>query len=73
MNFEEVRAVRIEQGIDLNDEKGWDWELLVRELSQTTIFEEGGLLHHASPELWNRHRIWTLLNKARLAHLQYVS
>ncbi|KAI0384252.1 hypothetical protein F5Y04DRAFT_239009 [Hypomontagnella monticulosa] len=51
--------------------KGWpnpDWELLCRKLAQPTVFKHGGALHGCSG-LENRHRIWRLLNSARLGHL----
>lgn len=60
---------------DPDDEEGWDWELLVRQLSQASVFEEGGLLRDdkTSLGLWNRHRIWQLCDKARLGHLAHVA
>ncbi|KAK7756932.1 hypothetical protein SLS62_000948 [Diatrype stigma] len=72
LNFEEVRRQRIASGVaDPDDETGWDWEMLVRKLSQSSVFEENGILHddRISLGLWNRHRIWTLLDRARLGHL----
>ncbi|RYP76562.1 hypothetical protein DL771_001631 [Monosporascus sp. 5C6A] len=66
-----LEATRVAQGIDIEDESCWDWELLVRQLSQSNVLEAGGILHGASDQLWNRYRIWTLLGKARLGHLAY--
>lgn len=53
------------------DENMWDWELLCRQLAQANVVEEGGLLEGAPKELWNRHRIWKLLDAARLGHVAF--
>ncbi|KAI1153190.1 hypothetical protein F4825DRAFT_416287 [Nemania diffusa] len=52
------------------DESMWDWEFLCRQLAQPNVLEKGGLLGH-SQELWNRRRIWRLLDVARLGHLLF--
>ncbi|KAI1177356.1 hypothetical protein F4777DRAFT_213660 [Nemania sp. FL0916] len=52
------------------DEDMWDWELLCRQLAQPDIFEIGGLLRCES-NLWNRRRIWKLLETARLGHVTF--
>ncbi|OTB05714.1 hypothetical protein M426DRAFT_21742 [Hypoxylon sp. CI-4A] len=44
-----------------------DWELLCRQLAQPDVFQEGGMLH-GRKYLENRHRIWRLLDSARLGH-----
>lgn len=36
----------------------WDWELLVRRLAQTNVFERGQPMHSAPKGLRNRRRIW---------------
>ncbi|KAI1119116.1 hypothetical protein F5Y14DRAFT_396517 [Nemania sp. NC0429] len=54
------------------DEDMWDWELLCRQLAQADVVEEGGLLGGASQELWNRRRIWKLLDVARLGHVVFA-
>ena len=63
MDFEVVRANRIAKGLDPDNESGWDWELLVRELSRDDSFEDR---RSAAGSLWNRRRIWRLLSRARL-------
>ncbi|KAI5917299.1 hypothetical protein F4810DRAFT_716604 [Camillea tinctor] len=49
----------------------WDWERLCRQLAQPDVFEEGGILYGVSDHLWNRHRIWKVLNAARLGHMVF--
>ncbi|KAI8955567.1 hypothetical protein F4801DRAFT_271930 [Xylaria longipes] len=51
------------------DENMWDWELLCRQLAQFNVMERGGLLEGESKQLWNRRRIWKLLDAARLGHI----
>ncbi|KAI1129213.1 hypothetical protein F5Y10DRAFT_159034 [Nemania abortiva] len=62
------------------DERMWDWELLCRQLAQPKVMERGGILECRadgdlfecpSEGLWNRHRIWKLLNAARLGHVVF--
>lgn len=43
-------------GESKNDE--WDWELLVRQLSQVNVFDFGQAMHDAPKGLRNRRRIW---------------
>ncbi len=68
VNLDDLRAYRAAAGIDPDDESGWDWELLARELSRENVFLSRGLLDGASDELANRQRIWMLLSKSRLGH-----
>ncbi|KAK6072240.1 hypothetical protein SCUP234_09274 [Seiridium cupressi] len=54
--------------------KDWDWELLARQLAQEDVLVPGkGILGDAPPpvrrKLWNRKRIWDLLDSARLGHI----
>lgn len=75
VDFDEVRQQRIANRVaNPDDETGWDWEMLVRQLSQSSVFEADGIMHddRITLGLWNRHRIWTLLDKARLGHLAHV-
>lgn len=58
-----------EDGFYLFDEDTWDWELLCRQLAQPNVLQRGGLLVGMHDELWNRHRIWKLLDAARLGHM----
>jgi hypothetical protein len=44
----------------------WDWELLVRQLTETDIFEPGKLMDHALLGLRNRRRIWRLVDEAKV-------
>lgn len=44
----------------------WDWELLVRMLAQTTIFEPGNAMEDVPLGLRNRRRIWRLLEEMRV-------
>ncbi|KAI0200836.1 hypothetical protein F4808DRAFT_426803 [Astrocystis sublimbata] len=60
-----------EQGRDVYDEDMWDWEFLCRQLAQSNVFEEGGLLEGKPDNLYNRHRIWKLLEAARLGHVKF--
>ncbi|KAI3324530.1 hypothetical protein HD806DRAFT_533992 [Xylariaceae sp. AK1471] len=55
------------------DENMWDWELLCRQLAQPNVLEKGGLLEDESKQLWNRRRIWALLDTARLGHVWFPS
>ncbi|KAL8926199.1 MAG: hypothetical protein Q9208_003102 [Pyrenodesmia sp. 3 TL-2023] len=41
----------------------WDWELLIRQLAQTEVFEEGNLMSDAPLGLRNRRRIWRCCNE----------
>ncbi|KAI4165363.1 MAG: hypothetical protein LQ342_001231 [Letrouitia transgressa] len=40
---------------------GWDWELLVRQLSQPEVLEPGKVLVDMPLKLRNRRRVWTLV------------
>lgn len=60
-----------EDGLYVFDEDMWDWELLCRQLVQPNVLEIGGLLVGQSDRLWNRHRIWKLLDAARLGHVVF--
>ncbi|KAI0409997.1 hypothetical protein F4802DRAFT_592878 [Xylaria palmicola] len=60
-----------DSGAYVFDEDAWDWELLCRQLAQPGVLEEGGFLHGCSAQLWNRRRIWELLNSARLGHVRF--
>ncbi|GAP85398.2 putative factor for adipocyte protein [Rosellinia necatrix] len=53
------------------DEDMWDWEALCRRLTRPDVFSKGGLLQGRSEQLWNRRRIWKLLDAARLGHLVF--
>ncbi|KAI0456317.1 hypothetical protein F5B21DRAFT_468437 [Xylaria acuta] len=65
-------AVReLERGEYVFDENMWDWELLCRQLAQFNVTEKGGLLEGKSERLWNRRRIWKLLDAARLGHVRF--
>ncbi|CAJ2499884.1 Uu.00g027370.m01.CDS01 [Anthostomella pinea] len=52
------------------DEEDWDWELLCRRLAQPQLVHPGGKLH-GFIHLWNRRRIWKLLDLARLGHVTF--
>ncbi|KAI1267530.1 hypothetical protein F5Y18DRAFT_424637 [Xylariaceae sp. FL1019] len=55
------------------DENSWDWELLVRHLAQPDVFENRGRLHGCKVSgLWNRRRIWKLLDNARLGNVVFL-
>lgn len=41
----------------------WDWELLVRKLAQTNIFDDGQPMKNAPNGLRNRRRIWRCCNE----------
>ncbi|KAJ2978577.1 hypothetical protein NUW58_g7452 [Xylaria curta] len=56
-------------GTYIFDENMWDWELLCRQLAQPNVCRGGGVLGDRSEKLWNRHRIWNLLDAARLGHV----
>lgn len=43
----------------------WDWEMLVRQLSQVTAFEPGNPLEDVHPGLRNRRRIWRIVEDMR--------
>ncbi|KAI0446470.1 hypothetical protein F4803DRAFT_559403 [Xylaria telfairii] len=60
-----------EAGRDIFDENMWDWELLCRQLAQPCVIEQGGLIQRESAQLWNRYRIWKLLDAARLGHVRF--
>ncbi|KAH8164258.1 hypothetical protein CIB48_g4009 [Xylaria polymorpha] len=61
-----------EAGSYIFDETMWDWELLCRQLAQPSVMERGGVIQWGSAELWNRRRIWKLLDVARLGHVQFM-
>jgi hypothetical protein len=67
----ESGTVYEENGTYVFDENMWDWELLCRQLAQADVFGPGGLLRGTSMQLWNRHRIWKLLDASRLGHVQF--
>ncbi|TRX94976.1 hypothetical protein FHL15_004061 [Xylaria flabelliformis] len=60
-----------ERGRYIFDEDMWDWELLCRQLAQPKVMQGGGILAEKSNQLWNRRRIWKLLDAARLGHIQF--
>ncbi|KAI0190883.1 hypothetical protein EV127DRAFT_480685 [Xylaria flabelliformis] len=60
-----------ERGRYIFDEDMWDWELLCRQLAQPNVMQGAGVLAGRSNELWNRRRIWKLLDAARLGHIQF--
>jgi hypothetical protein len=53
-------------------ENAWDWELLVRQLAQTDVFESGKLMEHAPLALRNRRRIWRLVDEARVDNSEKI-
>ncbi|KAI1196222.1 hypothetical protein F5X97DRAFT_334751 [Nemania serpens] len=61
----------LDEGTYVFDESMWDWELLCRQLAQKNVVEERGLLAGRPDQLWNRHRIWKLLDVARLGHVAF--
>ncbi|KAI0467190.1 hypothetical protein F4859DRAFT_279079 [Xylaria cf. heliscus] len=60
-----------EKGANVFNEDLWDWELLCRQLAQFNVLEAGGILNGRSMKLWNRRRIWKLLDAARLGHMPF--
>lgn len=44
----------------------WDWELLVRQLAQVEVFQEGNLMANVQLGLRNRRRIWRVLEAVRM-------
>ncbi|KAI8624087.1 hypothetical protein F5Y19DRAFT_468052 [Xylariaceae sp. FL1651] len=60
-----------ENGTYIFDENMWDWELLCRQLAQPNVTEKGGILYQKTDALWNRRRIWKLLDAARLGHVSF--
>ncbi|KAI2641061.1 hypothetical protein GGS21DRAFT_355346 [Xylaria nigripes] len=58
------------EGAYIFDENMWDWELLCRKLAQPNVLDNG-ILCGMSNQLWNRRRIWKLLDAARLGHLLF--
>ncbi|KAI1743335.1 hypothetical protein F4680DRAFT_372827 [Xylaria scruposa] len=58
-----------ERGRYIFDEDMWDWELLCRQLAQSNVMLGAGILAGKSNQLWNRRRIWKLLDAARLGHI----
>lgn len=51
----------------------WDWELLVRQLSQTEIHEPDDRSVSLPPSLRNRRRIWRILDEARINDIAGVN
>jgi hypothetical protein len=48
----------------------WDWELLVMQLAQVRVFEEGGLMADAPLGLRKRRRIWRLIDEGRMGDVR---
>ncbi len=46
----------------------WDWELLVRQLAQVEVFQEGNLMANVQLGLRNRRRIWRVLEAVRMVN-----
>ncbi|KAI1392932.1 uncharacterized protein F4822DRAFT_146491 [Hypoxylon trugodes] len=62
-----LRTVCVSTGNSLPLSPQMDWERLCRDMAQPNVCKPGGALFgHAG--LSNRHRIWRLLNSARLGH-----
>ncbi|KAI1436847.1 hypothetical protein GGR50DRAFT_175672 [Xylaria sp. CBS 124048] len=53
------------------DENKWDWERLCRQLAQPSLLEENNYWGGRSKRIWNRRRIWKLLEAARLGHVLF--
>ncbi|KAI0546436.1 hypothetical protein F4679DRAFT_409385 [Xylaria curta] len=71
-NYVPNNAVRDrERGRYIFDEDMWDWELLCRQLAQPNVMQGAGILVGKSDQLWNRRRIWKLLDAARLGHIRF--
>jgi hypothetical protein len=49
-----------------NADGAWDWELLVRQLAQVEVFEDGNIMADVQLGLRNRRRIWRLVDDARM-------
>ncbi|KAI1751836.1 hypothetical protein F4782DRAFT_531075 [Xylaria castorea] len=60
-----------ERGKYIFDENVWDWELLCRQLAQSNVMQGAGVLAGKSDQVWNRRRIWKLLDAARLGHIRF--
>ena len=54
------------------DTIAWDWELLVRQLSQTDVFEPTGGLSDAPLGLRNRRRIWRILSDIEFSSSEVI-
>lgn len=68
---EKAVGIRGPKGItNDNLDNMFDWELACRKLAQPNVFEPGGALE-GFKSLENRHRIWRILDSARLGHLIY--
>ena len=77
--------VTADHGFDVRDEdltvseymdvhwadNGWDWELLVRELAQSNVFEPGSTMQYAPSGLRNRRRIWRVLEEMRVDDVRH--
>lgn len=48
-----------------NGEYEWNWELLVRQLAQSNLFEEGKHPRDLASGIRNRRRIWRILEEMR--------
>jgi hypothetical protein len=57
----DVNVIRIKE-----QARNWNWELLVRKLSQLKIHEPGDTSLELPLQLKNRRRIWRLLEEARV-------
>ncbi|KAL9087050.1 MAG: hypothetical protein Q9165_006878 [Trypethelium subeluteriae] len=55
---------------DGSEDSRWDWELLVRQLAQPNVFDEGQPLTDVPIGLKNRRRIWQLLDDMYLGDVQ---
>src|SRR4051794_33375809 len=64
LDVEEIRAKQME--------REWNWELLVRQMSQVEIHEPGNELINLPLQLKNRRRIWRLLEEAKVGDVAEV-
>ncbi|KAI1827516.1 hypothetical protein F4861DRAFT_492987 [Xylaria intraflava] len=58
-------------GAYIFDENMWDWEQLCRQLVQPDFLEANNFWGDMLQQIWNRRRIWKLLDAARLGHLLF--
>lgn len=61
----------IDKSVIMSHGPGFDYELLVRQLSQPEMFDKGHSLHTLPSRLRNRRRIWRLLEDMRAGDRAY--